>query len=109
MEHFIGIDISKATLQVHFPQSGEDFTVENNPKGLKTLWAKVKKRYKKEADHVAFVFEPTGSYSALLKRFCHEHQIRCFIVNPRQSANFAKARGERNKSDPFEDAHAGKP
>lgn len=102
MDHFIGIDIAKATLQVYFPLNKEDFTVENNPRGLKTLWTKIKKYYKKEASRIVLIYEPTGSYSTLIKHFCHERQIRSFIVNPRQSANFAKARNERNKSDPVD-------
>ena len=45
------------------------------------------------------IFEPTGSYSALLKRFCADKSINTFIINPRQSANFAKALDNRSKSD----------
>lgn len=60
---------------------------------------KLKKFYNKDIDKLVFVFEPTGSYSNLLKKFCSENDIRCFIVNPKKSINFAKAIGQRNKSD----------
>ena len=35
----------------------------------------------------------------LLKRFCADKNIYAFIINPRQSANFAKALDNRSKSD----------
>lgn len=59
----------------------------------------MKKYYKKEIENLVIIFEPTGSYSALLKRFCFEKNIYAFIINPRQSANFAKALDHRSKSD----------
>ncbi|MDF1875642.1 transposase, partial [Sulfurimonas sp. SAG-AH-194-I05] len=59
----------------------------------------MKKYYKKELKNLVIIFEPTGSYSALLKRFCAEKHIYAFIINPRQSANFAKALDNRSKSD----------
>lgn len=59
----------------------------------------MKKYYKKEIKNLVIIFEPTGSYSALLKRFCFEKNIYAFIINPRQSANFAKALDHRSKSD----------
>ena len=102
MEKYIGIDISKESLQVHVPEEGLDWVVPNDLKGMKSLWMKLKKRFKKESQNLVFIFEATGSYSYRLKKFCAEKSVRCFIVNPRQSANFAKAQGERNKSDPID-------
>ena len=63
------------------------------------MYSKLKKYYKKEIKNLVIIFEPTGSYSALLKRFCFEKNIYAFIINPRQSANFAKALDNRSKSD----------
>ena len=51
-----------------------------------------------------FVYEPTGSYSSLLTKFCALKNIKSFIINPKQSSNFAKALGYRRKSDKI-DAH----
>jgi len=63
------------------------------------LYSKLKKYYKKEIANLVIIFEPTGSYSMLLKRFCADKNIYAFIINPRQSANFAKALDNRSKSD----------
>ncbi|MDA3909152.1 MAG: IS110 family transposase [Sulfurimonas sp.] len=99
MFHFIGIDVSKATLQVYIPIKDENISIENSKKSLNGLYSKLKKYYKKEVSNVVFIFEPTGPYSSLLKHFCSQQSIYTFMVNPRQSANFAKALDHRSKTD----------
>ncbi|MDQ7060662.1 MAG: transposase [Sulfurimonas sp.] len=39
------------------------------------------------------------NWGGILKRFCADKKIYAFIINPRQSANFAKALDNRSKSD----------
>ena len=95
----IGLDVSKSTISVHIPRTQADIEIKNSAAQIKGLYAKLKKLYKKEIEKVVFVYEPTGSYSVLLDRFCHQKKIRVFQVNPKQSSNYAKARGERNKTD----------
>jgi len=46
-----------------------------------------------------FVYEPTGSYSDLLKKVCSKKSIKTFAINPKRSHNFAKASGNKNKTD----------
>ena len=99
MFNYIGIDVSKATLQVYIPITDENISIENSKKALISLYSKLKKYYKKDIENLVIIFEPTGSYSALLNRFCAEKNIYAFIINPRQSANFAKALDHRSKSD----------
>lgn len=98
MNDYIGIDVSKSSLQVYLPKTDRDIEVENSQKGLKQLLGKLKKHYK-ETSRMVWIYEPTGSYSTLIKRFCHEHGIRSFIVKPSQSAAFAKTIKNRNKTD----------
>jgi len=95
----IGIDVSKSSLNIHIPKNSLDLEIDNNLKALKSLYSKLKKIYKKEIDKLIFVYEPTGSYSALLYRFCDQKKIKVFMINPKQSRNFAKAIAQRNKSD----------
>ncbi len=71
----IGLDISKSTISIHVPLNSLDLEIEK------------------------VVFEPTGSYSALMTKFCASKNIKAFIINPKQSSNFAKALGYRSKSD----------
>jgi transposase len=95
----IGLDISKSTINIYVPINDLDIQISNNLKSLKGFYSKLKKLYKKDIDKLVFVFEPTANYSSLIKKFCSEKNIYCFIVNPKKSANFAKAIGQRNKTD----------
>lgn len=95
----IGLDISKATIDIFIPISSSNIQITNSKKSIQSFYSKLKKLYKKDIAKIVFVFEPTGSYSNLLKTFCSENSIKCFIVNPKKSINFAKAIGQRNKSD----------
>ncbi len=95
----IGLDVSKSTINCFVPNGEIDLVIDNNEKSLNQFLSKLKKIYKKDIDKIVFIFEPTGSYSTLLKRFCTKKKIKAFIVNPKQSHNFAKAVAQRNKSD----------
>jgi len=95
----IGLDISKSTINCFIPNGEVDLIIDNNQKSLNQFYAKLKKIYKKDIKQIVFIFEPTGSYSTLLKKFCTKKSIKAFIVNPKQSHNFAKAVAQRNKSD----------
>jgi len=103
MSNCIGIDVSKATINVHIPKSNQDLVLDNSLKSFKSLFSKLKKIYKKEIEDIIFIFEPTGSYSEALRKYCSEKQIKCFIINPKQFSNYAKALGVEVKND-VEDA-----
>jgi len=79
----IGLDISKSSINVHIPLGKIDIEIDNTPKSFKSLYAKLKKLYKKELDKLIFVFESTGSYSVSLYRFCGDKGIRVFMINPK--------------------------
>ena len=95
----IGLDVSKLTINCYIPNGEIDLVIDNNKKSLDQFFSKLKKIYKNDIDKIIYIFEPTGSYSTLLKFFCTQKNIKAFIVNPKQSHNFAKAIAQRNKSD----------
>lgn len=97
MTEYIGIDVSKQSLELwDGTQEGE----VPNEKGLKTLKKLLKKRYGGEWNEtVRFIYEPTGPYSNYLRAFAAEHEVRVYEVNPKKSANFAKVAGNRSKTD----------
>ena len=103
MDNCIGIDVSKASINIHISKNGQDLKVDNSIKGFKSLRSKLKKIYKKEIEDNVFIFEPTGSYSEALRKYCFEQKIKCFIINPKQFSNYAKALGVEVKND-IEDA-----
>jgi len=103
VENCIGIDISKASINVHISKNSQDLQVDNSVKGFRTLRSKLKKIYKKEIDNNVLIFEPTGSYSEALRKYCYQQEIKCFIINPKQFSNYTKALGVEVKND-IEDA-----
>jgi transposase len=103
VSYCIGIDVSKSTINVHVSKNNKDLVLENSIKGFKSLYSKLKKIYKKEIENIIFIFEPTGSYSEALRKYCSQKFIKCFIINPKQFSNYAKALGVEVKND-IEDA-----
>ena len=103
MLNCIGIDISKASINVHISKNSQDLILRNDLKSFRSLFSKLKKIYKKEIEEIIFIFEPTGSYSEALRKYCSEKNIKCFIINPKQCSNYAKALGVEVKND-IEDA-----
>jgi len=99
VSYCIGIDVSKASLNVYIRKTEKDLQINNTLGNVKKLYSKLKKLYKKEIEELVFIFEPTGSYSDLLRKFCADKQIKCFIINPKQFSNYAKALGVEVKND----------
>jgi transposase len=96
MEYYIGVDISKQTLDVF--DGDRSYQVLNNS-GLKDLRVHLREDFKKSWKDVLCIFEPTGPYTKALRDFCKKHEIRVYEVNPKQSASFARALGNRSKTD----------
>jgi len=99
MNKYIGIDVAKATLQIYIPKSDSDIEIKNSSDGLKKLYSKLKKQYKKELQDIVFVYESTGAYSTILEQFCQDKGILCFKVGAYQSASFSKVIKNRSKTD----------
>jgi len=91
--YYIGIDVSKKDLSVF---DGRDLKFINQ-KGLTSFKKYLKKKY--HLQEIVIIFEPTGIYSQYLKEFCAENRIKAYILNPKQSHNFALALGIRPKTD----------
>jgi len=93
--YYIGIDVSKKALSLFEGKIDLEFV---NQEGLKSLKRYLKKRYK-NFENLGIIFEVTGIYSTYLKEFCACHHIKAYIINPKQSYNFARSLGKRSKSD----------
>jgi transposase len=98
--YYIGIDVSKKVLSVY---DGKKYMEFKNKEGLKPLLCYLKKHFE-HFDNLCIIFEATGIYSDNLKEFCSKHEIKTYILNPKQSHNFAKSLGVRSKTDKI-DAH----
>jgi len=92
MTEYIGIDVSKQSLELWDGTHEEEVP---NERGLTTLKKLFKKRYGTNWNKGGLIDEPTGPYSNYLREFAAEHEVRVVEVNPTKSANFAKVLGEQ--------------
>ena len=93
-EVFIGIDISKARLDVFNLVTSEILEFENNPAGIKKFL-----KYAKKAKPTLITCESTGGLEQPLLLACAEVKLPIAVVNPRQVRDFAKAMGKFAKTD----------
>ena len=88
---FVGMDISKDTIDVYDSDAGH-FQFENNPKGFSLL----KKRL--SADHWC-AMEATGCYHQRLAIYLYEHGIRLSVLNPLVVKRFIQMKLNHVKTD----------
>ena len=94
MEHYIGIDVSKATLDVASLPDGESWTVTNDDQGLAELTPRLV-----ALAPVLIVLEATGGFEMLAAITLAKAGLPIAVVNPRQVRDFAKAMGQLAKTD----------
>jgi transposase len=98
MENIIvGIDVSKDRLDVGVRPSGERFAVERNSAGLDLLVS----RLKELSPHIV-ALEATGGFETVVAAALAAAGLPVVIVNPANVRSFAKAIGQRAKSDPID-------
>jgi transposase len=91
---YVGIDVSKATLDVALGSDGKVVQVGNDEAGVGALVAQL------EAISPALVvMEATGGYEWLVAAALAGRKIPVAVVNPRQVRDFAKAIGALAKTD----------
>ncbi|MGH6932022.1 MAG: IS110 family transposase [Dongiaceae bacterium] len=98
-ERIVGIDISKAQLDVHVLPSGEHFTLARDEAGLKALV----KRLVKHVPRVV-AMEATGGLEGPVTVALHEAGLPVRVVNPRQVRDMARALGLLAKTDAIDAA-----
>jgi transposase len=91
---FVGIDVSKAWLDVGVLPSGELWRVSNEPKPIPKLIERLLKLTPK-----LVVMEATGGLEVALAAALCRAGLPVVIVNPRQVREFARATGKLAKTD----------
>jgi transposase len=100
-ENFVGIDVSKRSLEVHVLPSGEHFSVNYDEAGLSTLIKKLKNLRKLQV----ILMEATGGYEKLLAaELCAAGLNKVCISNPRLIRDFARSTGQLAKTDTIDAA-----
>jgi len=96
---FIGIDVSKAVLEIVVRPSGQRWQVGNTQEGITHLVGQV------QALHPSLiVLEATGGLETAAAAALGAGQLPVAIVNPRQARDFAKSLGRLAKTDKIDAA-----
>jgi len=95
----VGIDVSKDRLDVAVRPSGEVFAIERNPVGLEQLTLRLGAL---SPDLVAL--EASGGFETVVVAALAAARFPVVVVNPAQIRAFAKAIGQRAKTDPIDAA-----
>jgi len=91
---FIGIDVSKARLDVAIRPSAEKLSVSNDEAGIQALVTRLS-----EIKPALIVLEATGGLERSVSGALGSAQLPVVVVNPRQVRDFAKALGQLAKTD----------
>lgn len=93
----VGIDVSKDRLDVAVRPGGEAFVVERNGSGLDRLVARLR-----EIAPSIVALEATGGFETIAAAALAGAGLPVVVVNPAQIRAFAKAIGQRAKTDPID-------
>ena len=99
MESFIGIDVSKATLDIASLPDGESWSVTNDDPGFAELAPRLL-----ALTPTLVVLEATGGFESPAVAALAKAGLPILVVNPRQVRDFAKAMGRLAKTDALDAA-----
>jgi transposase len=91
---FVGVHVAKAELVVSIVPTAERFTVANDERGVRMLVERLR-----PIGCTVIVLEATGGYELLTVAALAAAALPVVVVNPRQVRDFAKATGQRAKTD----------
>jgi len=97
MEIVVGIDVSKAQLDVHVLPSGEAWLVANDAEGLAALCDRLG-----QLGPQVVALEATGGLETVAAGGLASAGLPVVVVNPAQVRAFAAALGQRAKTDPID-------
>ena len=91
---FVGVDVSKAKLDVAIRPSGEFFSEPNDERSVRRLVKRLK-----SLGCSRIVMEATGGYEMLLAAALAAEGLPVAVVNPRWARDFARSIGQLAKTD----------
>lgn len=91
---WVGIDVSKSSLDVYLRPSSKRFQLENHANGIAQL---IEKLQSFEVQQV--ILEASGGFELDAAQALQQHGFAISIINPRQGRDFAKASGKLAKTD----------
>lgn len=94
VESFVGIDVSKNTLDIRIEPAGENLHVAYNDEGIAEICQRLT-----AASPALIVMEATGGLETRLASELAACGLPVAVINPRQARDFAKATGQLAKTD----------
>ena len=94
---FVGIDVSKAQLDVALRPTADRWHVSNDEAGIATLVERLR-----TVQPTLVVLEATGGLEVPVTGALAEAGVPIVVVNPRHARDFAKATGRLAKTDPLD-------
>lgn len=93
----VGIDVSKDRLDIAVRRSGESFVVDRNGAGIDQLLERLG-----ALTPTVIAIEATGGFETVVAAALAGASLPVVVVNPAQIRAFAKAVGQRAKTDPID-------
>jgi len=93
-ELWVGVDVSKAQLEVALGAAGELFSVANDQRGVAALVARLEK-----AAPQRVIVEASGGLEVAVVAELGAAGLPVVVINPRQARDFARATGQLAKTD----------
>ena len=98
MEITVGIDVSKARLDVYVHPAGESFAMGNDEAGVQALVERLG-----QLEGLAWIgIEASGRYERLVVAQLAARGLPVVVLNPAQVRSYAQAIGQRAKTDPID-------
>ncbi len=97
---FVGVDVSKAKLDVYRPDTKVFSQLNNTEEDIKNFV----KSLKRKRQRTIVVMEATGGYEKMLLHQLQQFKLEAAVVNPRRVRDFAKGIGIDAKTDPIDAA-----
>ncbi len=103
IKYFIGIDVSKATLDVSLVKDGKQLfykRIDNSKKAIKQLVSTLKKQFFCDVTSSVYCMEHTGIYNNHLLAVLHEKSINIWLESAMQiKRSMGVQRGKNDKID----------
>lgn len=92
---YIGIDVSKKTLDIQYDETSPVVTINNQKDSFKKLNAYIPK----DKMHVLVILEATGGYEKAIVEWLISRNVPIAVANARRVRDYAKAMGQYAKND----------
>jgi len=92
MYKYIGIDVSKVTLDLY--DGEKSYKVSNDTTGFKEI-----RKLSSKTEELCLIFEPTGIYSHALIEYSTKYVIKAIIVGSKEARDYARSIKQRSKTD----------